>query len=130
MSGVVSRWLGGVHALDEIAQRLIRVQIENRPAVDVIRLYDSPKTLLYCDPPYLHVTRGDAKAYVVSDEELAKTRQALAWYRRSVAEVFKTAAHHHFAEFNRLVGQSGESANLVESDPDPDEMPGEKSMMG
>jgi len=63
MSGVVSRWLGGVDALDEIAQRLLRVQIENRPAVDVIRLYDSPQTLFYCDPPYLHATRGDAKAY-------------------------------------------------------------------
>ncbi len=63
MSGVVSRWLGGVVALDEIAQRLLRVQIENRPAVDVIRLYDSPKTLFYCDPPYLHATRGDTKAY-------------------------------------------------------------------
>jgi len=63
MSGVVSRWLGGVDALDEIAQRLIRVQIENRPAVDVIRLYDNAKTLFYCDPPYLHATRGDAKAY-------------------------------------------------------------------
>lgn len=63
MSGVVSRWLGGIDALDDIAQRLIRVQIENRPAVDVIRLYDSPTTLFYCDPPYLHATRGDTKAY-------------------------------------------------------------------
>jgi DNA adenine methylase len=63
MSGVVSRWLGGVGALDEIAQRLIRVQIENRPAVDIIKLYDSQNTLFYCDPPYLHATRGDAKAY-------------------------------------------------------------------
>lgn len=63
MSGVVSRWLGGVEALADIAQRLIRVQIENRPAVDIIRLYDSPTTLFYCDPPYLHVTRGDSKAY-------------------------------------------------------------------
>lgn len=63
MSGVVSRWLGGIDALDGIAQRLIRVQIENRPAIDVIRLYDSPTTLFYCDPPYLHATRGDAKAY-------------------------------------------------------------------
>ncbi|MDR3159716.1 MAG: DNA adenine methylase [Zoogloeaceae bacterium] len=63
MSGVVSRWLGGVDALDDIACRLIRVQIENRPAVDMIRLYDSPQTLFYCDPPYLHATRGDAKAY-------------------------------------------------------------------
>ena len=51
MSGVISRWLGGVQALPEIAERLLRVQIENRPAVDVIWLYDSPDTLFYCDPP-------------------------------------------------------------------------------
>jgi DNA adenine methylase len=63
MSGVVSRWLRGVDALGDIASRLMRVQIENRPAVDVIRLYDGPDTLFYCDPPYLHATRGDAKAY-------------------------------------------------------------------
>jgi DNA adenine methylase len=63
MSGVVSRWLGGVEGLPEIGGRLIRVQIENRPAADVIRLYDGPDTLFYCDPPYLHTTRGDSKAY-------------------------------------------------------------------
>lgn len=63
MSGVVSRWLGGVEALQDIAQRLLRVQIENRPALDIMRLYDSPGTLFYCDPPYLHATRGDDKAY-------------------------------------------------------------------
>jgi len=63
MSGVVSRWLGGVEALPGIAERLLRVQIENRPAVDAIRLYDGPSTLFYCDPPYLHETRGDGKAY-------------------------------------------------------------------
>ncbi|MBN2207911.1 MAG: DNA adenine methylase [Candidatus Coatesbacteria bacterium] len=63
MSGVVSRWLGGVEALDEIAGRLLRVQIENRPAVEVIRLYDGAETLFYCDPPYLHETRGDSKSY-------------------------------------------------------------------
>jgi len=63
MSGVVSRWLGGIEALDGIAQRLIRVQIENRPAIDVIRLYDGPNTFFYCDPPYYHETRGDSKAY-------------------------------------------------------------------
>ena len=63
MSGVVSRWLGGVDALPGIAERLLRVQIENRPAVEVVALYDAPGTLFYCDPPYIHGTRGDAKAY-------------------------------------------------------------------
>ena len=63
MSGVVSRWLGGMEALPEIAARLLRVQIENRPAADMVRPYDGPQTLFYCDPPYLHATRGDAKAY-------------------------------------------------------------------
>jgi len=63
MSGVISRWLGGIEDLPQIAERLLRVQIENRPAAEVIRLYDSPDTLFYCDPPYVHDTRGDAKAY-------------------------------------------------------------------
>jgi DNA adenine methylase len=63
MSGVVSRWFGGIEDLREIAQRLLRVQVENRPALDFIRVYDSPRTLFYCDPPYLHETRGDRRAY-------------------------------------------------------------------
>jgi DNA adenine methylase len=63
MSGVVSRWLGGVDALPQIAERLLRVQIENRPAIDVIKLYDSERTLFYADPPYIHDTRGDSNAY-------------------------------------------------------------------
>ncbi len=63
MSGVVSRWLGSVRRLPEIAERLLRVQIENRPALEMIELYDDPGTLFYCDPPYPHEARGDDKAY-------------------------------------------------------------------
>jgi DNA adenine methylase len=56
MSGVVSRWLGSIEQLPEIAERLLRVQIENRPAPAVIRLYDGPNTLFYCEPS--HVCAG------------------------------------------------------------------------
>ena len=63
MSGVISRWMGGIEQLETIANRLLRVQIENRPAIEVINLYDSEDTLFYCDPPYIHSTRGDSKAY-------------------------------------------------------------------
>lgn len=63
MSGVVSRWLGSVESLPAIADRLLRVQIENRPADEVIRLYDDTDTLFYCDPPYPWESRGDTRAY-------------------------------------------------------------------
>ena len=63
MSGIISRFFGGVEMMPDISVRLLRVQIENRPALDVIRLYDDPGTLFYCDPPYVHETRGDSKAY-------------------------------------------------------------------
>ncbi len=63
MAGAVSRWLGAVEALPEVAQRLLRVQIEHAPAIEVIRRYDSEATLFYCDPPYPHDSRGDSKAY-------------------------------------------------------------------
>jgi DNA adenine methylase len=63
MSGAVSRWLGSVEGLPAIAERLLRVQIENRPAIEVIQRFDSEETLFYCDPPYPHETRGDSRAY-------------------------------------------------------------------
>lgn len=63
MAGAVSRWLGSVPGLSEISQRLLRVQIENAPAIEVIQRYDSPETLFYCDPPYVHESRSDTNAY-------------------------------------------------------------------
>ena len=59
MAGAVSRWLGSVEGLPAIVQRLQRVQIENVPAIEIIRRYDSPETLFYCDPPYPHEARGE-----------------------------------------------------------------------
>jgi len=63
MSGAVSRWLGSVEGLSEIAQRLQRVQIENAPAIETIQRYDTPETVFYIDPPYVHSARGDSSAY-------------------------------------------------------------------
>ncbi|HKV85773.1 MAG TPA: DNA adenine methylase [Ktedonobacterales bacterium] len=79
MGGAVSRWLGSVETLPEIAERLLRVQIENRPALEVIALYDSETTLFYCDPPYPHESRGDAKAYgyELTDDEHRALAQSL-----------------------------------------------------
>lgn len=87
MSGVVSRWLGSVEDLPDIAFRLLRVQIENRPAIEVIKLYDDRSTLFYCDPPYVHSTRGDSKAYgfEMRDEEHRGLAEALGRSKAKVA---------------------------------------------
>lgn len=87
MSGVVSRWVGGLGALGDIADRLGRVQIENRPAVDVVKLYDDRGTLFYIDPPYVHDSRGDAKAYgyEMTDREHERLAAALRTCKGKVA---------------------------------------------
>lgn len=41
----------------QAAERLRGVQIECRPAVEVIRRFNSPKVLVYADPPYVLSTR-------------------------------------------------------------------------
>ena len=63
MAGAVSRWLGSVEGLSEIAQRLLRVQIENAPAIEIVQRYDTPDTLFYLDPPYVHASRADTASY-------------------------------------------------------------------
>ena len=100
MAGAVSRWLGAVEGLPEIAQRLQRVQIENAPALEVIRRYDTPNTLFYLDPPYVHASRGDTSAYVheMTDDDHRdvaallrgiKGRAVLSGYRSALyAELF------------------------------------------
>ena len=93
MSGVVSRWLGGVTSLEAIAERLISVQIENRPALEVISLYDDPQTLFYCDPPYLHQTRGDSKAY--GFEMTEKEHRQLARALNSCKGKVALSGYHH-----------------------------------
>lgn len=87
MSGVISRWFGGIEQLDDIASRLLRVQIENRPAIEVIRLYDDDNTLFYCDPPYIHSTRGDNKAYgfEMTDEQHIELAEVLNQVKGKVA---------------------------------------------
>ena len=87
MAGAVSRWLGAVEALPEIAQRLLRVQIENAPAIEVIQRYDNEETLFYCDPPYPHDSRGDSNAYgyEMTDEHHRELAKALKNVKGKVA---------------------------------------------
>lgn len=51
------------------AQRLKNVQIENRPALDVIRRFNFDNVLIYADPPYLLETRGGKQYRHEMDEQ-------------------------------------------------------------
>lgn len=79
MSGAVSRWWGRLDNLDKIADRLAAVQIENRPAIEVIERYDYEGALFYCDPPYPHEARGDINSYrfEMNDEEHRELSEVL-----------------------------------------------------
>src|SRR5262245_42456877 len=70
MADNVSAWLSAVEGLAGACDRLLRVAVENRPALEVIRAYDGPLTFMYCDPPYLHETRAATDAYACEMSEV------------------------------------------------------------
>jgi DNA adenine methylase len=63
MNEQASAWLSAVEGLPEVHGRLRRVVIRCVRALEVIRSEDSPETLFYLDPPYLHETRTAPDAY-------------------------------------------------------------------
>lgn len=63
MNGEVAAWLSAVEGLPAVHARLRRVLILSKPALDVIRSEDGPRTLFYLDPPYLHTTRATTGEY-------------------------------------------------------------------
>jgi len=110
MAGAVSRWLGSVEGLSEIVQRLLRVQIEQGRAIEVIGRYDSPDTLFYCDPPYPHDTRGDrhAYAYEMTDDD---HRELAAVLNQVQGKVAISGYHcdlfaHLYQDWNRIEAPS------------------------
>ena len=58
------KWSNSINKLNFVSERLLKVQLENRPALYVIKKYETPETLFYVDPPYLMKTRTTGKCYV------------------------------------------------------------------
>jgi DNA adenine methylase len=56
-------WAKIPHNLAMICKRLKGVIIENQPALKLIQMHDSNKTLFYLDPPYLPETRTSKNIY-------------------------------------------------------------------
>lgn len=64
MNNEVSAWLSTVDDLPWFHSLLRKVLIlDARPALEVIRKHDTPHTLFFVDPPYVHSTRSTSGEY-------------------------------------------------------------------
>ncbi len=57
VSDIVNTWLMRLSMLDAWRWRLMRAQIDNLDALEVIKYWDAPTAVIYCDPPYMQATR-------------------------------------------------------------------------
>lgn len=77
MADVVSGWLSSIDEnLPLVIERMRTVQIMNRDALKIIEMFDSPETLFYLDPPYMHETReaNSREAYSHEMDESAHVK--------------------------------------------------------
>ena len=63
-------WRNYPAVLAAAVERMAGVTIEQRPAADVIAMFDRPETLFYCDPPYPYSTRNARHAGSVYRHEM------------------------------------------------------------
>jgi len=64
--------------IKEIAERLKSVQIEQQPAVELIRRYNRDDVLIYADPPYVLATRsGRMYKHEMGDDDHAELLDVL-----------------------------------------------------
>ena len=62
-AGMKARWVDVPARLTVLSQRLRNIQLEARPALDILKRFDTPNTLFYVDPPYhLDGSTGHAAA--------------------------------------------------------------------
>ena len=118
-------WLGAVEGLPAVHERLKSVVILNDDALTVIRKEDSPKTLHYLDPPYLHETRSSTDVYEfeMTDDDHRQLLEAiqnvegkvmLSGYHRNLYD--KMLRNWNLKEFTKANNSSGakEKRKMIE----------------
>lgn len=62
-------WYSKIESILKFSERLKGVFIDNIDALDCIKLWDSPQTFFYCDPPYVNANQGHYSGYSQDDLE-------------------------------------------------------------
>lgn len=73
-------WARMPETVQQVAARLQMAQFENRPALDLIKMYNGPELLIYADPPYMFGTRtlnGKQYRHEMEDTEHEEMLNAL-----------------------------------------------------
>jgi len=100
MNEQASAWLSAVDGLPAVHERLRRVVILCDDALNVIRQQDGPRTLFYCDPPYLHSTRTSADQYqheMTEQQHLALLKTLAQVQGRLLLSGYPSALYDSFA---------------------------------
>ena len=61
--GEVNAWKTILDLIPEISKRLNNVLILNKPAISVLKVFNDPKVITYCDPTYVPDSRENLEAY-------------------------------------------------------------------
>lgn len=77
VAGTANRWLMRQSLLDVWRWRLMRAQIDNRDAIEVLQYWDNEAAVFYCDPPYPAETRAPGERRVYRHEATDEHLQAL-----------------------------------------------------
>lgn len=99
-------WGNYPNALKSVIDRLRGVVIENKPATEIMLQHDSPETLHYCDPPYVHSTRSLAVHgnHGYSHEMEDVDHEKLAFFLHDKIQGMVVLSGYHSPLYDRIFG--------------------------
>lgn len=105
MNEQVSAWLTAVDGLQDVHERLRRVEVWNRPAIEAIERLDSQDFFTYVDPPYIWSTRNSKGEYGDHEMDNRQHLHLLMCLERLKGKFMLSGYHHElYDNFARARG--------------------------
>ena len=118
--GNPATWMIVPKRIIPVAKRLLGVQIENKPAIEIIKKSAYPETLIYADPPYPVDTRsGKMYAHEMTDADHIELLEALDAHPGPVllsgyaCELYDTRLKHWRRETIKAQAEKGQAREEV-----------------